>query len=264
MTIAELHTLSGAYAVHALQGPERAAFERHLEQCASCAREVAELEATAERLGVATARRPAPEMKAQVLRRIAVVRQEPPHVSARTGRDEESPGRVRSASRSVGRFALAACLAAAAAFGGIAVWQHQEARDARAQARQVERRTAQLSRVLASPDAVSSSGKLVDGATGTVVVSRSLNQAAFFAEGMPELRGGKVYQLWFDDHGTMRSAGLMPASAAAGSPGTSTRAVLLDGTVDKATGMGITVEPAGGSKKPTSAPLALMAFPQSA
>ncbi|MBH0245536.1 anti-sigma factor, partial [Streptomyces cavourensis] len=38
-------------------------------------------------------------------------------------------------------------------------------------------------------------------------------------------------------------------------------AVLLDGPVDRATGMGITVEPAGGSAEPTSDPVALMDFP---
>jgi len=37
--------------------------------------------------------------------------------------------------------------------------------------------------------------------------------------------------------------------------------VLLQGAVDGADGMGITVEPAGGSPEPTSPPVAVMDFP---
>ena len=39
---ADLHHLSGAYAVDALDGAERAAFESHLLGCADCRAEVAE------------------------------------------------------------------------------------------------------------------------------------------------------------------------------------------------------------------------------
>ncbi|MYS39774.1 anti-sigma factor, partial [Streptomyces sp. SID5998] len=42
MTTTDLHALTGAYALHALPDDERAAFERHLTGCSSCAREVAE------------------------------------------------------------------------------------------------------------------------------------------------------------------------------------------------------------------------------
>ncbi|WP_031054754.1 anti-sigma factor, partial [Streptomyces sp. NRRL WC-3774] len=92
------------------------------------------------------------------------------------------------------------------------------------------------------------------GATGTVVVSRGLDRAVFAVSGMARPPGGKVYQLWFDEQGTMRSAGLMD-------PGRSDQAVLMRGAVDGASGMGVTVEPAGGSTHPTSAPVALMSLP---
>jgi anti-sigma-K factor RskA len=76
----------------------------------------------------------------------------------------------------------------------------------------------------------------------------------FVVSGMARPPGGKVYQLWFDDGGTMRSAGLMD-------PDRSDQAVLMRGGVARASGMGITVEPDGGSKQPTTTPIALMAFP---
>ncbi|MFB8089200.1 anti-sigma factor domain-containing protein [Streptomyces sp. NPDC055992] len=252
MTDAGLHTLTGAYALHALPDTERRDFERHLGDCEACSVEVREFSETATRLGLAAAA-PAPrELRERVLREITAVRQEPPAVSRR----ERSPDRRSGAAR-WSRFALAACLAAAVGFGGIAVWQHQEARDAQQRADATRRQAEQVARVLAAPDAKTSSGTLEDGAQGTVVVSRSEDRAVFLASGLAGAPSGKVYQLWFDDDGTMRSAGLLRASG----PSSTTYTTLLDGPVDGATGMGITVEPAGGSARPTSDPLALMRLP---
>ncbi|MEC4018722.1 anti-sigma factor [Streptomyces sp. H27-D2] len=250
MTIADLHTLTGAYAVHGLPPGEREEFERHLSACEPCEREVAELRATAERLGLAVSVVPPPEMRDAVLRRVATVRQEPPKV-AREGR---AGGPRSHRMRRLPRFVLAACLAGAVALGGVAVWQHQEAQDARDQAQRAEQQADSLARVLAAPDARTATAAIGNGASGTVVVSRSQNKAAFLASGMPSLPGDKVYQLWFNDGGKMRSAGLM--NAAAGD-----KAVVLSGAVDASSGMGVTVEPAGGSTQPTSDPLALMDFP---
>ncbi|WP_405563371.1 anti-sigma factor [Streptomyces phaeochromogenes] len=249
MTTIDLHLLTGAYALHALSDEESVAFERHLPGCEACAQETAELSATAARLGLAVATAPRPVLREQVLRRITTVRQETP------GRQPQVlPLQARLRARVLSRWALAACLAAATALGGTAVWQHQRAEDARDQARRTEQAADEVAAVLAAPDARTRAAKLADGATGTVVVSRSRDKAVFVASGMARPPGGKVYQLWFNDGETMRSAGLMD-------PHRSDQAVLMQGTVDKASGMGITVEPGGGSKQPTSAPLALMTFP---
>ncbi|MEE1800096.1 MULTISPECIES: anti-sigma factor [unclassified Streptomyces] len=249
MTTADLHTLTGAYALHALAPEERAEFERHLEACHACSQEVRELSATAARLGRAVAVTPPPALKEQVLRRIAAERQDPPKVTHRQAR---SGGGGRG--RALSRFALAACLAAVAGLGGVAVWQNQEARDARQEARAAQRHSEELTAVLAAPDAQVATGGLTNGATGSVIVSRARDRAAFVATGMPKPPSGKVYELWYNDGGTMRAAGLL-------NPATGSASVLMDGPVDGASGMGITVEPAGGSEQPTSTPLALMNFP---
>ncbi|MFD6426067.1 anti-sigma factor, partial [Streptomyces sp. NPDC060198] len=152
------------------------------------------------------------------------------------------------------RYALAACLAAAAALGGVAVWQNQVARGAQQEADSAHRQSELLARVLSAPDAKTASAEFAAGARGTVVVSSSENRAVFLSSGLERPSAGKVYQLWFADGGTMRSAGLMDPDATGD-------AVLLAGPVDGASGMGVTVEPAGGSTAPTSAPLALMDFP---
>lgn len=256
MSAADLHTLTGAFVLHALIDEERTEFERHLAACDSCAQEVSELAATAGRLARAVSFAPPADMKTEVLRRVATVRQLPPHIttSEKTGGTSGKTAGGSGRARQLSRFALAACLAAAAAFGGIAVWQHQRADEAGMREQQAQRRSEELARVLAAPDAKASTARLSDGATGTVVVAKSLDQAAFVAAKMPEPPSGKVYQLWFNDDGSMRSAGLMD-------PARSTEAVLLDGPVDEASGIGITVEPAGGSEEPTSDPVALMNFP---
>ncbi|MFJ5305435.1 anti-sigma factor domain-containing protein [Streptomyces sp. NPDC088350] len=249
MTTIDLHRLTGAYALHALSDEESAAFERHLAGCEACAQEAAELTATAARLGLAVSATPAPELREQVLRRITTVRQETPGRAA-----QPRPVLAGPRARVLSRWALAACLAAATALGGTAVWQHQRAEDARTEARAATRATDEIAAVLAAPDARTRAAALTGGATGTVVVSRGRGRAVFVVSGMERPPGGKVYQLWFDDGGTMRSAGLM-------NPDRGDQAVLLRGSVDGASGMGITVEPTGGSRHPTSAPLALLPFP---
>jgi hypothetical protein len=98
--------------------------------------------------------------------------------------------------------------------------------------------------VLAAPDAKAGTGKPTNGAVGTVVVSRSQDRAALIASGMPKPPGG----------GRMRPAGLLDPTACSD-------AVLMTGPVGTASGMGITVEPSGGSAAPTSQPPALMNFP---
>jgi anti-sigma-K factor RskA len=249
MTAADLHRMSGAYALHALPEEEREAFERHLAGCEPCAQETAELCATAARLGLAASAVPRPELREQVLRRITTVRQEPPGAPGPAG----SPGRGTVRGRLLSRWALAACLAAATALGGTAVWQHDRAEEALGRAHTAEQRAAEIADVLSAPDARTRVGALAGGATGSVVVSRSRDRAVFVVSGLPRPPAGKVYQLWFDEGGAMRSAGLLD-------PGRSDQTVLMRGAVGGSSGMGVTVEPAGGSQGPTSAPLALMEF----
>ena len=74
----DIHTLSGAYALDALDGDEALAFERHLESCASCRDEVRSLRETLPALAEDSAE-PAPErLRADVLAGITSVRPLPP------------------------------------------------------------------------------------------------------------------------------------------------------------------------------------------
>lgn len=246
--LADPHTLTGAYALHALPDDERAAFERHLAGCEPCAREVAEFTATAARLASARAVPVRPALRAQVLDRIGTVRQVPPGIPVLEEVRRRVPG-----GRGPLRWALAACVAAATVFGATAVWQYERAQDARQQAARAERQADEVAAVLAAPDARTRSAR-VAGGTGTLVVSARRDRAVFVASGMAAPPRGKVYQLWFADGGVMRPAGLM-------SPGRTGQTVLMRGRVDGASGVGITVEPTGGSRQPTSTPVGLVGVP---
>ncbi|MEU6486797.1 anti-sigma factor [Streptomyces sp. NPDC046887] len=247
MSEEHLHAPTGAYALDALPEDEREAFERHLESCPACAQEVRELTATAARLGVAASAAPPPGMKAAVLAGIDSVRQLPPLVPP----DGAAPVATHRRARGIGRLVLAACVAAAVGFGGVAAWQYQQADDARQEARQAREQTDRMTAVLSAPDARTVSSATPDGTRATVVVSRERNSAVFVASGLPKPPAGKTYQLWFDDHGTMRPAGLVARDGAS----------VMQGGVDGASGVGVTVEPAGGSPEPTSGPLMVMSFP---
>ncbi|MFD7443862.1 anti-sigma factor domain-containing protein [Streptomyces sp. NPDC059909] len=245
MSDSEPHSAVGAYVLHALPEPERRAFEEHLATCDSCAREVAELSATVTRLGRAVAVEPPADVKRRVLEEIATAGQEP-----RLAPDAGAPGRPRRLSRLV----LAACVAAAVALGGVAVWQQQEAERARSALEETQEWYAGIAEVMAAPDVAFRTQRLADGGTGTLAVSRSENAAAFIAYELPPLPAGKTYELWFDDDGTFRPAGLLGGAA-------ERQLRVLDGPVGNATAVGITIEPAGGSPHPTTPPLGMFALP---
>jgi anti-sigma-K factor RskA len=82
----DIHALSGAYAVDALDGDERAQFEAHLAVCAACTEEVDSLREAAAVLAEVTATAPRPELRSQVLGAIGSVRPLPPTLEARRSR----------------------------------------------------------------------------------------------------------------------------------------------------------------------------------
>ncbi|MEU9127619.1 anti-sigma factor [Kitasatospora sp. NPDC048540] len=249
-TAADLHTLTGAYAAHALGDTERQAFERHLAQCPACTQEVREFTATLARLGSAEAVVPPAELRARVMAGIGTVRQLAPASS--TGDGPDGPG-ARTGGRlghRLYRLALAASVAAAASLGVLAYQQHDQAEQARARTAALAQQQAAFGSLLTAPDARTSTATAGSG-VGTVVWSQSRGQAGFLASGLPKLPADRTYQLWYNDAGTMRPAGLLPAS---------TGTVLLTGPIGGAAGVGVTVEPAGGSPHPTAAPTMLLAF----
>lgn len=249
----EIHALSGAYAVDAVDAVERARFQRHLTECAACRAEVASLREAAATLAHDAAVAPPAALRDRVLAGITTVRPLPPETPV-TPVAPETAGAPAAGPTSgpdpAGRIrrwvpALAAAVVLAVVGVGAAVWQPW-------QTDQAPTLTA-AERVLRADDAAGTTLTFPGGAQATLVLSESEHHAVLVTEAMPAAPAGKVYQLWFDVPGEgMVSAGVMPPKA--------DQTVLLDGETDTATGAGITVEPAGGSPTPTGDPIALFDF----
>lgn len=231
----DAHTLTGAYALDALDDIERARAERHLRDCPSCAAEAAELRATAARLADATVIAPPPGLRDRVLREVAGTRQLPPRTGPAPARETPAVRRWRARTA----VAVAAVILAIGAAAGTWAIQEDRVRDAREQAEQLREERERVAAVLAAPDAATSTVEAADGGRMVVVSSRSLDAVVVTRVGMPVLAADRDYQLWLDIDGRMVSAGLMPGTTA-----------LVDG-IAPATRVALSTEPAGGSPVPT-------------
>ena len=237
----DLHLLTGAYAVDALSGDELDDFERHLRQCASCAEEVSGLQETAARLGLAAAIAPPPSMREQVLEATNRVRQLPPSgTRLLTGGRPRPIGRLR---RRLPR--PIAVTAMAAAIIVLAILQV----GTRHQLQQAQASNQTIASVLSASDARIQLSSSPTGGTVTAVISRRDREAVITAAGMPTPSDAKVYQLWVISPAGARSVGLLPGSSAR-----ATSPVLAD-DVQPGDQLAITVEPAGGTKQPTTIPI---------
>lgn len=241
MTTADIHALTGAYALDAVSGEERAAFERHLSECESCAQEVRELRETATRLALAATQDPPPALRARVLHEIKTVRQLPPETAV-------VPLRRRGTGLALKLTSVAAAVlfVAAVALGVIVVRQNDQLDRSQAQA-------AEMAQILRAGDAQVVTLDEGDKGTMTVAMSRSENRMLVLTEGLASPPAGKDFQVWTDHDGTMVSAGLL-------NPENGEALLEISGFGD-ADAVGVTLEPDGGSETPTLPTLMLVELP---
>jgi anti-sigma-K factor RskA len=232
--MSDIHHLTGAYALDAVDDIERARFEQHLAECEDCRLEVASLREAAGLLSETTAVTPPPALRESVLAGISQVRPLPPIV-------HRTPVVQRR------WFPLLVAAAVVAILGvGAALWQPwTPSQDSSLTAAE---------QVLEAGDARSVAVDLGDAGKATVTRSESVGKAVITTDDMAPAPSGKVFELWLQVDGEMVPAGLMP-------PGEDTQMV-LEGDATTATAVGITVEPEGGSPEPTSDPIAVFDFSQ--
>lgn len=256
MSSPDIHTLTGAYALDALEEFEQRQFQAHLAQCPDCAREVNELRATAARLGMAVAAQPPDTLRRRVMAQAATTRQDSPANTPSTARPRAAKGSRRAGWAPRLTAAVAAVAAAAALVLGVATVRTAQQRDAvQAQLAQVQAQYALVAQLAAAPDAQATTGTGVAGGTAFVLASHQLNTAVLLVSNLPVPPPGHTYQAWLIGDGHPRSVGLVSSTATTGSP------PLVFGGLAGAAKVGLTIEPAGGSAQPTTTPVVLFDLP---
>jgi hypothetical protein len=222
----------GAYLLGALNELETEVFERHLDSCGSCRRELEQLRVASEALPRAVEPVvPPPELKESLMRTVWAEAEE---------RQEAKPER-RWSRPFLGRLfelrpamaaGLAACLLAVGVGIGIGVGNIGGGGGERTLAALVDNSRAPAGS--ASLDVPGGGGK---GAILTV-------------QGLPDPGAGKVYEVWVQRSGVMQPAGALfsVGSGGSGSAG-------IPGKLKGAEAVAVTAERAGGALKPTEMPV---------
>jgi anti-sigma-K factor RskA len=228
---ADLHSLVAPYALNALDADERARFESHLGECATCRAELAGFAATTARLGESEAQAPPAALRERLMSEIATTRQEHPTVVA----IKQSALR-----RTLPRLAVAAALlVGGAGIGGYFV-ERDQTNDLRAE-------RAAITSIVAAADATTTNKAFAGGGKVRLISSASEDAAVIVASDLPDLKGGKVYQVWVVKDDSPTSEGVFATSGS----------MIMD-DIDDADRVAITVEPKGGSKQPTTSPIATL------
>ena len=237
----ELHTLVGAYAMDAISAPDRARFERHLDGCAECAREIAGLREATARLAAATAVPPPPALKARVMAAAAAARQRPPAT------EPEAPARTWPARAwpARGRLALAAGAVATAAVAAAAVVFGVSNGSTSDQLSRAQASSQQIAAVLTARDATMMTGAVKGGGTVTVVMSHARRELVFTAADLHTPPAARGYELWLIGPVGDRPVGMLPP-VRHGMTGPVIAAGLRPGDH-----LALTAEPPGGASRPT-------------
>jgi len=268
----DLHALAGAYALDAIDSDsELTRFTRHLAHCQSCASEVRGFREVATVMAAAASAEAPPEMRGQVLAAVARTRQLPREI-----RTHARPRGSASSARGttpwlpwLSGLAAAAAIAVAVFFGFANSHTQQQLNAARAQNQALATAQAKvqaelgqarahdqvLAEILGAPNVTLLSHATTKGGVAVVVLDAATRQLVVATSGLPALPAGEVYQLWLINPAKIVSAGLLPtAQNGVTSP------VIATGLV-QGDALGLTVEPAPGTKQPTTTPILALPLP---
>lgn len=231
--MSDLHALVAPYALDAVDDLDRRRFEAHLLECESCTAQVSGFAAAAAVLAAAKSEPPPPRVRSQILSAVASVPQ---------NRTFGGPRRRHLWRRILPALAVAAALVVPVVGATSYVTDQRDGADAAALAASTS-----ISTVLASPDAATRSKLVAGGGSIRVVTSTARRAAVVAADQLPPLAKGKTYQIWTLAGGSATSRGTFATSTV----------VTADrlGSTDR---IAVTVEPAGGSDRPSSLPVAVL------
>lgn len=186
MNSAELHHLSAAYALDAVDTDESDAFEEHLASCEVCRADVDGFRSATSALGASLAAMPPASLRASVLGQVAATRQDAPLTKPSVVSIEAARRRRRTVWTA--GFAGAAAAAVAAVIGVVAVGGNSDA----------DPFATELAAVMEQSDSEVLDLGVQGGATGEfrVAWSNSLGRAVLIGEDLPPAPDGKAYELW--------------------------------------------------------------------
>lgn len=239
----ELRRLAPAYALGSLDEPDRTRFERALATSPELQADVDAFRAAATHLAdpippVA----PPPGLKADLFARLDDVVQEPAPGTPTPGQPDELASRRARRRLAV---VLSAAAAAAILIAGVVIGSQWPGPNGWGAQRE-------LAALTAAPDVEQATTHATGGGTVTLVWSAAQGRSAVLADGLPDLGDDRTYELWYIDDAGAASAGTFDVND-------EDVWRLLEGEFAPGVVVGITVEPAGGSKQPTTAPVAVIA-----
>jgi anti-sigma-K factor RskA len=251
---------SGSYVLNAMDEAERTEFENQLAGSQQLRNEVTELTDTAVLLGLAAEPvTPSSALKQNIMARLSQTPQlEPePLAPVRTLRavpalpvEPIATVTLKAQLRWYQRPALGIVAAAAAVVliaGGVV------GTNVAIQGAQSSQQASALSSIESASDSQRAQASVSTGGTVTLVWSLHLGKSALIGKNLKVLPSDKTYELWYiDSSGKPTSAGLFE------SDGKSTLQA-LNGHMKQGDTVGVTVEPAGGSKAPTTKPVVAIA-----
>jgi anti-sigma-K factor RskA len=250
----DLHVLTGAYALDALDENEQSRYERHLLHCQACLSEVRGLREVATSLAFAASAEPPAELRERVLLLASRTRQLPPDLTSHARRG----GWLSRLFRPAGPWLiwmprLAAVTAVIAVVAAVVLGIKLSSTDQQLNSQRAQ--SAAIAAVLAAPDASTATGPVSTGGTATVVTSLVRHEVVVSTSGLAALPSGKVYELWLISPAAAHRAGLLPAAVSG-----RTAPVLASGFAAGDV-LGLTVEPAGGTSKPTTTVILALKLP---
>ena len=233
--------LSGAYALNALSAAEREAHESALRASDEARNEATELQDTAVLLGLAaTPVTPSADLRARLLAQVAVTPQLPAIEQDAAPGPAETRARLRWSRTATTVASMAA--AVALIIGGVAVGTTSLRPD-------TDYQTAQMAAISSAPDVQQVDTTLDGGQQVTLRWSPELASSVIIVDGMDAAPSDHVYQLWYIDESGARAAGFLPVADGVESW------QVLEGDMHAGDVVGVTVEPTGGSKKPSTDPI---------
>ena len=223
-----------AYTLGALDAPDASALEAHLQTCASCRAELASYRALSDGLLAAMPpTNPPPSLRRQLQSNLPATRR------------TSSP---RARIVSWGQFAVGLALVALLVLNAFSFLQMRSVQQQQAQlSRQLQ--SEQTAMALLSYPGVKTISFKTNGIEGSLLLDQDRNAVALFVWNLPQLGQDKTYQAWLIDSkeertslGIFRSDSSLPFT---------TFSVISPNDFEKFVGLGVTVEPSGGSDHPT-------------